>query len=110
MQIHEKGGKKFAFNADHPSVPLFQTHPVKHMKNWIHINLTLQRTTKNSLSRAGFELASSSFWTAALPTDLSSQLGLVASLIQFMCTKYFRDDLTLVFEDAQCFNSISEPS
>ena len=24
--------------------------------------------------------------------------------------KYFRNDLTLVFEDAQCFNSISEPS
>ena len=29
-------------------------------------------------------------------------MGLVASLIQFKCTKYFRDDLTLVFEDAQC--------
>ena len=42
--------------------------------------------------------------------SLSSQLGLVASLIQFKCAKYFRDDLTLVFEDAQCFNSISEPS
>ena len=39
-----------------------------------------------------------------------SQLGLVASLIQFKCTKYFRDDLTLVIEDAQCSNSISEPS
>ena len=44
------------------------------------------------------------------PFELSSQLGLVASLIQFKCTKYFRDNLTLVFEDAQCFNSISEPS
>ena len=61
-------------------------------------------------SRTGFELASSGFWTAALPFELSSQLGLVASLIQFKCTKYFRDDLTLVFEDAQCFNSISGPS
>ena len=39
-----------------------------------------------------------------------SQLGLVASLIKFKRTKYFRDDLTLVFEDAQCSNSISEPS
>ena len=58
--------------------------------NYIHINLTLQRTTKNSLSRAGFELASSGFETAALPIELSSQLGLVASLIQFKCTKYFR--------------------
>ena len=33
---------------------------------------------------------------------------MVASLIQFKCTKYFRDDLTPVFEDAQCFNSISK--
>ena len=64
---------------------------------------------KNSLSRAGFQLASSGFLTAALPIELSSQLGLVASLILFKCTKCFRDDLTLVFEDAQCFNSISEP-
>ena len=29
--------------------------------NMIHINLTLQRTRKNSLSRAGFEIASSGF-------------------------------------------------
>jgi hypothetical protein len=28
----------------------------------------------------------------------------------FKCTKYFREDLTLVLEDAQCFNYISEPS
>ena len=33
----------------------------------------------------------------------------MASLIQFKCTKYFRDDLTFVLEDAQCFNYISEP-
>jgi hypothetical protein len=45
-----------------------------------------------------------------LPIELSSQRGLVASLIQFKCMKYFRDDLTLVLEDAQCFNYISEPS
>ena len=32
-----------------------------------------------------------------------------SELIQFKCTKYFRDDLTLVFEDAQCFNSIRCP-
>ena len=78
--------------------------------NLIHINLTLQRTIKNSLSRAVFKLASSGFKTAALPIELSSQLGLVASVVQFKCTKYFRDDLMPVFEDAQCFNSVSEPS
>ena len=39
--------------------------------------------------------------------QLSSKLGLVASLIQLKCTKYFCDDLMLVFEDAQYFNSIS---
>ena len=37
-------------------------------------------------------------------------LGLVTSLIQINCTKFFHDDLTFVFEDAQCFNSILEPS
>ena len=70
--------------------------------------MTLQRTTKNSFSWAGFELASSGFKTATLPIELSSKLGLVASLVQIKVTKYFRDDLTLVFEDAQCFNSIIE--
>ena len=30
--------------------------------------------------------------------------------IQFKSTKCFREDLTLVFKDAQCFNSILEPS
>ena len=34
----------------------------------------------------------------------------IDALIQFKRAKYFRDDLTLVFEDAQCFNSNSEPS
>jgi hypothetical protein len=57
---------------------------------------------KNSLSRAEFELA----W----PIVLSSQQGLEASLVQFNCAKYFHDDLTLVLEDTQSFNSISEPS
>lgn len=28
-------------------------------------------------------------------------MGLVASLVQLKCTKYFRDDLTIAFEDAQ---------
>ena len=91
-------------------------------RSYYYINLTLQYNfsvdyfanatsiTGNYIARAGFELASSDFLTAVLPIELSSQLGLVASLIQFKCTKYFRDDLTLVFEDAQCFNSISEPS
>ena len=65
----------------------------------------MQKTTKNSLSRAGFELTSSGFYTAAPRIELSSQLGLAASLTQFKCTKYFRDDLPLVFEDAQCFNA-----
>jgi hypothetical protein len=36
----------------------------------IHINLTLQRTTKHSLSRTGFELACSG---DALPIELSTQ-------------------------------------
>ena len=39
-----------------------------------------------------FELASSGFWTVALPIELSS-------LIRFKRTKYFRVDLTLVFEE-----------
>ena len=42
--------------------------------------------------------------------ELSSQQGVVASLIQFKCTKYFCDDLTFDLEDAQGFNSISESS
>jgi hypothetical protein len=44
--------------------------------------------------------------TAALAIELSSQLGLVASLTQFKCTKYyFHEDLTDFFEDTQCFKS-----
>ena len=42
----------------------------------------MQRTTKNWWSRAGFKIACSGF----------------------MCTQYFRDDLTLVLEDAQFIN------
>ena len=34
---------------------------LRDVRNLICINLTLQRTTKNSLSRVGFELASSGF-------------------------------------------------
>ena len=34
---------------------------VRQCEYYMHINLTLQRTTENSLSRAGFELASSGF-------------------------------------------------
>ena len=48
------------------------------------------------------------FLNDALPINTSSQLGLVASLIQFKCTGYFHDDLTFVFENAHCFKSISE--
>ena len=51
---------------------------------------------KNSLARVG----------STLLIELSNQRGLVASLIQFKCTKYFRLHLTLVPEDMQCFNSI----
>jgi hypothetical protein len=35
-------------------------------------------------------LIDTGIWTAALPIELSSQRGLVASLIQFKYTKYFR--------------------
>ena len=51
---------------------------------------------KNSLARV----------RSALLIELSNQRGLVESLIQFKCTKYFRLHLTLVPEDMQCFNSI----
>ena len=51
-----------------------------------HIILKRQTTTKNSLSRAGFELA----------TGISSESN--------------RDDSTIVLENAQCFRSISERS
>ena len=45
-----------------------------------------------------------------VPIELLSQLGLAVNVVQFKCMRYFCDDLTLVFEDAQCFNSISESS
>ena len=81
----------------------------------VHINLTLQKTTKFVVSSGirtriiGFPEPSSGTRTRIFAClELSSQLGLIASLIQLKCTKYFRDDLMLVFEDAQCFNSISK--
>ena len=52
-------------------------------------------------------------WTSFLRKRLSlaNFRGRSEVAVQFKCTKYFRDDfITLVFEDAQCFNSISEPS
>ena len=63
------------------------------------------------LTRVGFELAPSRYRSAALPVELSSPQGLEASFIQFKCTKYSRDNLTLSMRlDVQCFNSISESS
>ena len=81
----------------------FRTHPdiLRDMKNYFHIILTPHSTKKNSLSIARPSLCPLH--------ELSSQRGLIVNLIQFKCTKYFRDDLTFLLEDAQCFNSISEP-
>ena len=63
------------------------------------------------LTRAGFELAPSGYRSAALPVELSSPQGLEASFIQFKCTRYSHDNLTLSMRmDVQCFNSVSEPS
>ena len=48
------------------------------------------------------------FVVSKVERDLNSSgyyRQLVRSLIQFKYTKYFRDDLTLVFDDAQCYNS-----
>ena len=78
-------------------------YDLSYIKTRLHIYLTLQKTTKNSLSLAGFELASSSFWTAYLPIELLSQLGLEAVLLKSKRAKCSRDDLKLVFEEAQCF-------
>ena len=36
----------------------------------VHINLNLQKTAKNSSFQAGFELAFSGLWPAALPVEL----------------------------------------
>ena len=36
--------------------------------------------------------------------------GIDGEFILFKCTKYFRDDLTLVMHVLQCFNSITESS
>ena len=45
-----------------------------------------------------------------VPIELLSQLGLAVNVVQFKCAKYFRDNLTLVFEDSKCSNPISESS
>ena len=50
------------------------------------------------LTRAGFELAPSGYRFAYLPVELSSPRGLEASFIQFKCTRYSRDNLTLIHE------------
>ena len=50
------------------------------------------------LTPAGFELAPSGYRSAALPVELSSPQGLEASFIQFKCTRYSRDNLTLIHE------------
>ena len=47
------------------------------------------------LTRAEFELASSGYLSVALPVELSSPQGLE---ISFKCTKYSRDNLTLIRE------------
>ena len=43
--------------------------PHKDLKNWIHIDIALKRTTKISLSLAGFELAFQSNYAAVLPIE-----------------------------------------
>ena len=58
--------------------------------------------------RTSFEIESSnlySFYTAAPAIELSSELGF-KSYIQFKFTKYFRDDLTLVFVPPPPYNKI----
>ena len=63
------------------------------------------------LTREGFELAPSGYRSSALPVELSSPQGLEASFIQFKCTRYSRDNLTLSMKmDVQCLNSNSESS
>ena len=57
-----------------------QNHPQRYEKLICVFILTLLPRAKGSLARAGFGLAPSGFWTAALPIGLSSQRGLVASL------------------------------
>ena len=59
------------------------------------------------LTTAGFELGPSGYRSAALPVELSSPQELKVSLIQFKCSRYSRDNLTLSIRmDAQCFNFI----
>ena len=56
MEALYKAGDRFQSCSDF----YFRTI-LRDIKNLVHINLTLQTTTKNSLSRAGFELAPSGF-------------------------------------------------
>ena len=59
----------------------------------INTNLTLQKNNDiiNSLSRGGFELASSGIQSTSSPTEPSSQLRLVVSFIQFKYRLYIRN-------------------
>ena len=50
------------------------------------------------LTQAGFEFAPSGYQSATLPVELWSPQGLEASFIQFKCTRYSRDNLTLIHE------------
>ncbi len=62
------------------------------MKNGFHIILTLQSRTKNRCLEQDSNLHLQVLDIAVL-IELSSQRELVASLIQFKHTKYFRDDV-----------------
>ena len=54
---------------------------------------------KNLLCRAGISTRTFGFLDSpSTNTELSSQLGLVASLIQFKCTKCFSDDQRLLLK------------
>ena len=78
---------------------LFQNHPQRHEKPVSYyfdtaIDKRKMRWLERDLTRIfGYLDRRSTHWAI-------ESTGLVASLIQFKCTKYFRDDLTLVLEDA----------
>ena len=74
---------------------LFQNHPQRYTRTLtFHDNRTLPKCWK-MLTRVRFELAPSGHRSAALPVELSSPQGLEASFIQFNCTGYSCDNLTL---------------
>ena len=54
------------------------------------------------------ELASLGFLTAVLPVELPSQLETVVRYVPFKSTRDSRDNLTLIRENVQCFDSTSE--